>query len=136
MRRKDVPPEIVAAHAPLPKVSAKNTPHVAQIALTHRDGGTQTGLVIFGYRAKSGTYLQVTIAGVDDHRASYSPPGNLYKVSGSDLIWSGMLHRSAMERLNATAEGALFRYRNAPFTRLTTQEIAVIANGGPFKVTM
>lgn len=124
----EVPPEVLTAMtAPRPKVSPTNTPHAAQLTL-HTQTGIKTELVLDGYTKRNETYIRAQTLGEDTGSLK-----TLYRIEGNILVWSGGLHRKASERLEATAPGSEFRYRNIKLIRLTDPEIVSLVQGKTFQ---
>ena len=119
--RDRVPQEIVDVYENPNRVD-ESFPHVAKFSLKNRRGEDRTNMVVSGYRKEDEVYLNAVEMGdrvSDDYRAFES----LYRVSGNRLEWAGGLHETAHERLLAAEEGEVFRYRNKPLVRLTSDEI-------------
>lgn len=120
--RDRVPQEIVDVYEKPNRVD-ESFPHVAKFSLKNRRGEDTTNLVVSGYRKEDEVYLNAVEMGdrmSDDYRAFES----LYRVvSGNRLVWAGGLHETAHKRLMSAEEGEVFRYRNKPLVRLSSDEI-------------
>lgn len=131
MPRAELPPEIVASYAPKAGVDPATYPHIATFEIHNPyKAGKDIQLATSGYRSKSGTFIHHVSPGDDlkDGQAFEI----LYKIDGDLAVWSGSLVEIAKERFDATPEGGVFRYRNTPLTKLTTQEVRDLVEGKCF----
>jgi len=125
--RADLPPEIVALHAPRPPIDTATYPHVAAFTLLTAKGPVRA-LATSGYRSGRGTFIHhVPLDAATDAEGRVFEI--LLEIDGCRAIWSGGLVRAARSRFDATAEGDIFRYRNAPLTRMQAAEIASLIEG-------
>jgi hypothetical protein len=126
-----LPPEVLHAHRPRPKVDP-DYPHVSVFETTgakktihYATGGYTNGKDIIILNVSEG-------ADIDDDGCAFE---TLLKISDDTATWSGALVRTAQKRYEATAEGETFIYRNKKLRRLTHDEIKTATQGKSFHLS-